>query len=225
VFGDVSDAVCETVQVRLSKSDLIDNVEKMKMKSRVLAAMVLKILAVYLFFQFLTVLPAGLDLFQMIHPSLDNRGVETSAVRFYALMTGLFLVVAIAYLAISVVVFRGANRLARLFISDPEDTVALDGPVSDGFLTGAFQCLGVYALISWMPDLFQTGIQCAIYGTWTDPQTPFLLRFYDGWSNLISPFLGVVIGMLLIFRPKGLLRLILLSRPMSSAPVTTEADQ
>jgi hypothetical protein len=39
---------------------------------------------------------------------------------------------------------------------------------------------------------------------------------YKSWSGLIAPSIGVVIGLVLLFRAKGLLRLIRLARPMSA---------
>ncbi len=195
------------------------------MKTRDAAAIGLKILAVYVFFQFLMMLPTGLGMFQMSNSFCESGGTETSWIRQYAVMAGWFLVVAIANLALSACAFLGANRLARFFVSDPKDTVSLAGPVSDGFLTAAFQCLGVYALATWTPNLVQTVIRCTIYGTWTDPQTPFLRRFYDGWSGLVSPCVGVVIGLLLILRARGLVRLIRLARPMSSERMIMEMDR
>jgi hypothetical protein len=195
------------------------------MKTRDLAAVGLKILAVYIFFQFLMMLPTGLGMFQMSHSLRDSGGTDSTSMRQYALMAGWFLVVAIAYLALSVGAFLGASRLARFFVSDPDDSVTLAGPASDGFLTAAFQCLGVYAIITWAPDLIQTVVRCTIYGTWTDPQIPFLRRFYDNGSGLISPSVGVVIGLLLIFRARGLFRLIRLARPMSPERMKMETGQ
>lgn len=195
------------------------------MKTQEVASIAMKILAVYVFLQFLTMLPTGLGMFQMSHSLRENGGTEAEPMRQFAMMAALFLFVAIIYLILALAAFLGAHRFARFFVSDPEDHVTLGGPVSDHLLTAAFQCLGVYALVSWTPTLVQTIIRCVIYGTWTVPQTPFLRRFYDNWADLISPSVGVVIGLLLIFRSRGLLRLIRLARPMSPERVTMETGK
>ncbi|MCC6145141.1 MAG: hypothetical protein IT368_15145 [Candidatus Hydrogenedentes bacterium] len=180
----------------------------------------LKILGVYVFLQFLMMLPTGLGVFQMSNAMGDSEGTEAGHVRQFALMAEWFLIVAAVYLTLAVGTFVGAHRLARFFVADPEDRVTLGGPVSDQLLAVAFQCLGVYALVTWTPGLVQTIVRCTIYGTWVDPQTPFLRRFYDNGSGLVSPSVGVVMGLLLIFRGKGLLRLIRLARPMSPERMT-----
>ena len=195
------------------------------MKTRDVAAVGLKILAVYVFFQFLMMLPSGLRMFQMSNTFRDIEGTETAGTREYAVMAGWFVVVGIAYLTVSVSAFLGADRLARFFVSDSQDSVTLAGPVSDHFRTAAFQCLGVYALITWTPSLVQTIVRCTIYGTWSDPQSPFLLRLYDGWSALISPLVGALVGLLLIFRARGLVSLTRLARPMSVGRVTGLSDK
>ena len=202
-----------------------DREDEESMKTRDVATIGLKILAVFLFFQFLKLLPTGLGMLQM-GTSIRESGVgESAEIKGYALMTGGGLVIAIAYLSLSALVFFRANRLARYFVADPEDSVVLGGPVSDPFLTAAFQCLGVYALIIWMPGLIANVVRCILYGTWTDPQTPLLLRFYESWPGLVSPSVGVVIGLLLLFKARGLLRLIRLSRPMSPERVQLETGE
>jgi len=54
---------------------------------------------------------------------------------------------------------------------------------------------------------------------------PFLRRVYDNWSTLVSPAVGVGIGLLLVFRTSGLLRLIRLSRPMSAERNASEDER
>lgn len=76
----------------------------------------------------------------------------------------------------------------------------------------ALKILGVYVFLQFL-TMLPTGL-----GVF--PQTPFLRRFYDNGSGLVSPSVGVVIGLLLIFRAKGLLRLIRLARPMSPERMT-----
>ena len=60
--------------------------DKEEMKARDLAAVGLKILAVYVFFQFLMMLPTGLGMFQMSHSFRDSGETETSGMRQYALL-------------------------------------------------------------------------------------------------------------------------------------------
>jgi hypothetical protein len=190
------------------------------MKIRDVAVIALKILGVYVFLQFLTMLPTGLGVFQMSNALGESDGSEAGHMRQFVLMAEWFLLVAVVYLTLAIGTFVGARRLARFFVPDAEDRVTMAGPVSEQLLAVAFQCLGVYALVTWTPSLVQTIVRCTIYGTWVDPQTPFLRRFYDNGSGLVSPSVGVVIGLLLIFRAKGLLRLIRLARPMSPERMT-----
>jgi hypothetical protein len=126
-----------------------------------------------------------------------------------------YVVLSVAYVGFASVLFLGAARLSRRIVPDPDDDTTLSGQVSLPFHTAAFQCMGIYALSTWFPHLMQSLVRCVIYGTWTDPETPFVRRFYDNWSGLVSPVMGVIVGLLLVFRAKGLVRLIQLARPMS----------
>jgi len=195
------------------------------MKTQDIAAVALKILGVYVFLQFVAMLPTGFGLLQVSKSFREVGATDSGGIRQYAILAGCFLVTAAVYLALALFAFLRANRLAKLFVPSPEDQVSLSGPVSDPLLTMSFQCLGVYALVTWAPSLVQTIIRCTIYGTLFDPHIPFLRRFYDNWSNLISPSVGVMAGLLLIFRAKGLLRLIRLSRPMTQERMNIEKER
>jgi hypothetical protein len=192
----------------------------MKMKDA--ATMGLKLLAIYAFFQFLAVLPAALGMLQMASSFSDSVVADNSVTKQYTLMASGYLGGAIVYLVLSVSVFLGANRLARFFVAEQEDSGVMASALPEGILSVAFQCFGVYALITWAPNLIQTIARCTIYGTWSDPQVPFMRRFYDSWSTVVSPSVGVAIGLLLIFKAKGLLRLLSLVRPMSPERIALE---
>lgn len=185
------------------------------MKIREFIAISLKLMAVYVIFQFLMMLPAAIGMFQAGSRMPSSTGAGDSGLRFFLWLAVYYAVLTVAYLGFACTLFFGASRLSRLFVADPDEQVTLSGQVSNPLLTAAFQCMGVYALTTWVPNLAQSLVRCVIYGTWNDPQTPFLRRFYDDWSGLISPATGVLIGLLLLFNAKGLMRLIRLSRPMS----------
>lgn len=172
----------------------------------------LKILALYLFIQFVSVLPTLIGSLQMFIPLIKEDPWSRPT-----LVVLCFGTVIVLYLGAAFWLFRRAGRLSRHFVDSPEDQVFLSGDVSKDLLKLAFQCLGVYAIITWVPQLLQHLCRCAIYSSWEvdkDNQLPLLERFYNSWSILIAPTIGTVLGLLLIFRAKGLLRLIQLSRPM-----------
>lgn len=185
------------------------------MKTREVIAICLKLMAVYVVFQFLMMLPAAIGMFQAGSRMPSSARADDFGARFFLWFAVYYAVLSVAYLGFACALFFGASRLSRLFVADPDEQVTLSGQVSNPLLTAAFQCMGVYALATWVPNLVHSLVRCVIYGTWSEPQTPFLRRFYDNWSGLISPATGVMIGLLLLFRAKGLMRLIRLSRPMS----------
>jgi hypothetical protein len=137
-------------------------------------------------------------------------------------MFGFLFVMAGVYLLFSIGLYFAAPKLSCFLVEDKNEEVSLSGSVSNNLQTWSFRCFGIYALVTWGPNLVQTFCQTIIYGTWQLDQIPFLRRFYDNWSVLISPVAGVLFGLLLIFKAKGLVRLIQFSRPMSRQYVELE---
>ena len=187
------------------------------MKTREVIAICLKLMAVYVVFQFLMMLPAAIGMFQAGSRMPPSAGTDDFGGRVFLWFAAYYAVLSLAYLGFACVLFLGADRLSRLFVTGPDDEMTISGQVSDSLLTAAFRCMGLWALATWFPNLVHSLVRCVIYGTWTEPQTPFLRRFYDNWSGLLSPATGVFIGLLLVFQADGLMRLIRLSRPMSRA--------
>jgi len=192
------------------------------MNSRAFAAITLKVLGVYVFLQFLGMLPTALSLFTMDYRMGTGAGGATTFADGLLLASVYLGVTSLVYLAFACILFFGAGRLSRLFVETPETDISLSGPVSAEVLTLAFRCLGVYAVVTWFPPLVQMICKCCVDGTWTAPQIPFLRRFYSNWSFLISPTVGSLVGILLIFKAKGLVRLIQLARPMAKERVEAE---
>jgi hypothetical protein len=182
------------------------------MKTREFAEIVLKILAVYVLFVFLTALPANLASAQMWMEfgKRDDMAGSAIASPFAALAVG---IIPLAYLAFAAVLFFGARKLAGLFVRNSEDQVSFAGPVSNDLLAFAFRCLGVYALVTWAPPFLEVLTRTIIYNRLQAEDATFLRRFYDIWSLLISSSTGTLLGILLLFTPKGLLRLIRYSHP------------
>jgi hypothetical protein len=195
------------------------------MRIREVVAIGLKLMAVYVVFQFVMMLPAAIGMYQAGSRMPTSGGAADFGGRLFLWLAVYCAVLSVAYLGFACILFLAAGKLSLWFVTDPDDQVTLSGQVSTPLLTAAFQCMGVYALVTWAPSLIQTLIRTIVYGTWYADQVPFLKRFYDNWSVLISPTMGCIIGLLLIFRAKGLLRLIQRSRPMYREPEETETKQ
>ncbi|NLW81391.1 MAG: hypothetical protein GXY42_06925 [Desulfovibrionales bacterium] len=186
------------------------------MKARTLVTILLKLMGLYVFMHFLLMLPS----------SLAARSASVNATNDFAPSLGsMFLFLwrlSFAYLVFSISLFFTASKLSRFIVEKHDNEVILSGEVTDGMQTWVFRCFGVYALITWGPNLVQTLCRTIIYGTWQLDEVPLVERFYDNWSILIGPAVGVVLGLLLIFKAKGLMRLIQLSRPMSRQRIGLE---
>jgi len=185
------------------------------MKARRLVTVLLKLMGLYVFMQFLLMLPStigGLMTMRSMSASTSDGIGPALATLFVRLLC-----VSLVWLAFSVGLFVAAPRLSRFFVEDQDEEVSLSGDVSDGIQAWSFRCFGLYALITWCPGLVQTLCRTIVYGTWESAPVSLRLRFYEHWSLLISPAAGVILGLLLLFKAKGLVRLIQLSRPMSRA--------
>ena len=186
------------------------------MKTREFAEIVIKILAVYVLFAFLTSIPAIISVWEVCARMERSDGMAGlgSSLTVLAVAAGM---TPFAYLVFAGVLFFGARKLSCLFIRNSEDQVSFAGPVSNDVLTFAFRCLGVYAVVTWGPDFIQALTRVIIYSRVQAEDAVFLRRFNDSsWSTLISPTLGTLLGFLLIFKAQGILRLICLSYPAAS---------
>lgn len=192
------------------------------MKARNLVTILLKLMAFYVFMQFLLMLPSSLQGVMAVRHAAaiySTGGSESvlSSVFWFLFMTS------IIYLVFSVGLFLQAQRLSCLFAGNDDEATIPSGVWPEHLQAWAFRCFGIYALVTWGPKLVETLFRTIIYGSWQLDQVPFLQRVYENWSVLISPLAGVVFGLLLIFRANGLVRLIQLSRPLSRQSVELES--
>jgi hypothetical protein len=184
------------------------------MKASQLISIVIKLLAVYVFLQFITTFPTALSTLLSVNHFVNNNSNDMGVGSLYSPIYCAF-IIALAYLPLSLILYFNAERMSKRFVNTSDEVIAISGNVSNNVEAFAVRCFGLYALVIWGPALVQDLFRTIIYGTWQDDQMPFLQRFYQNWSILISPTIGVVLGLLLIFKAKGLIRLVQLSRPLS----------
>jgi hypothetical protein len=183
------------------------------MRASQLISIFLKLLALYVFFQFIMALPISLT--AMLNTSvMNNNPTKMEEWVYYSLIFYAF-IISLCYIPFSLILYLNAEKISKRLINHSDEVIAISGNVSNNFEELAVGCSGIYALVIWGPALVELLLKTIIYGTWQDDQMPFLQRFYQNWSVLISPTIGVLLGLLLIFKAKGLLRLIQLSRPLS----------
>ncbi|NLB68247.1 MAG: hypothetical protein GX804_00960 [Lentisphaerae bacterium] len=183
------------------------------MKAYKLVTVLLRLMGLYIFMQFLIALPSSLGgMIAVNFVPVSETG--NSAPHFLTLLRFLYWMSFIR-LVVSVGLFFYAPKLSHFIVRNQDDFVILPERAADGVQTWVYRLFGVYAIITWGPEIVQTLCQTIIYGTWQPDVVPFLKRFYENWSELIGPAVGVVLGLLLIFKAGGLVRLIQLSRPMS----------
>ncbi len=177
-------------------------------------SVILKLLALYVLFQFIMAFPASLTAMLRTSNFVNNNPTEIGVGALSSLLHYSF-IISLSQIPFSLILYFNADKIAKRFVNQSDEVIAISGNVSDNFEELAVRCSGIYALVIWGPSLVQLLLQTIIYGTWQDDEMPFLQRFYQNWSVLISPIIGVLLGLLLIFKAKGLLRLIQLSRPLS----------
>lgn len=185
-----------------------------KMKASQLISIVIKLLALYVFFQFVVTFPTSLSTLLSVNHFANNNPNEMVSTVLYLPLYCAF-IISLAYIPLSLILYFNAEKISKRFVNHADEVIAVSGNVSNSFEELAVRCSGIYALVIWGPELVQAFFRTTIYGTWQDDQIPFLQRFYQNWSILISPTIGVALGLLLIFKAKGLLRLVQLSRPLS----------
>jgi hypothetical protein len=181
------------------------------MNTQKLTAVLLKMLSIYVLFQFIAMLPSIISIQKM---SGLVPGIGDHSNPYNAMMISLT-VMALLYLALGCSLLFGADKIAKFFVKDSNEEFSISGKVSDPFTALAFQCLGIYAFITWCPNLVYMLCKTIAYNQWMVPEMPLSRRFYDNWSTLITPALGTLFGIFLILRPGGVLQLIKRSRPMS----------
>jgi len=192
------------------------------MKAMSLVIVFIRFFAIYLFIEHLTYVLLAVAVYMRIFDAPGNlmwtegEGMLTSAV----LLSGL---TALFCFAVSCVLFLKAHAIARFFLPDKEEEVHLSGKLSDSFETCLFRCLGIYALIKWGPDFIQTLIQTIIYCRGMDDTVhPPIVLFFQNWEWLSSPTIGILLGLLLIFRASWLTRIVTKQSPAPKAPPTGE---
>lgn len=175
------------------------------MKTREVVAVILRLIALYLIFQFLVSLPASLS--AMVRFAGESSSVMEGGMRKYLLVMLVvqFLVMLATYVPLAVALLLNAEKLSRMFVKEDNDEVEISGEVSDNVQACAFRCVGIYAVIVWAPCLIQALIQNAVYG---DECVPFMWRFFDDWIELISPAIGVLVGVWLVLKAPVLVRFV-----------------
>ena len=185
------------------------------MNTRAIATAIMKLLGIYIFLQYLTVLPMAISAIKAYMDVLMGINTEPAMSRMsvFAPMGFYILLMSALYLGSSALLMFRARNLARFFTADVPEEPSLAGAGTDSAITLGFQCLGLYAIVTWAPQFIQTLWRTLMYNSWQDTQTPFSYRFYENWSTLIGPVIGTLLGLLLLFKARGLLRLVKLSRP------------
>jgi len=182
----------------------------------------LKVLSIYLVMGFLAFLPVAVGLIKMDNQMRQTHGEEPSFARS-VIAPGVLAVeiTAVAYLAFALILFFKARKIGQFFVNQPEEEVSLAGPVSSDVLALAFRCLGVYALISWVPPLVQNLAKSIVTASQYPNQVPLLYAF--SWITLVTSVIGSLIGLLLVLRTNVVIRLANFSR--TDSPRSTETKE
>jgi|GEM_PF-3410132 len=185
------------------------------MKSRNFSEIGFKLLGVYSAFQFISTLPTAFTVAQSKQYFENSAGeVEEVYLGYFArwvLSTNLS---CLFYLLAAIILPLGASAFAKWLVKDESADAGELNISSEGVTRFLLQLSGVYALITWLPNFVQTLIRTLIYGSWQNPQVPTLERFYENWSVITAPALGTVLGLYLLFRVNGMIRIVRLARPM-----------
>lgn len=184
------------------------------MKTSHVAAIALKVLSVYVVMSLLAFLSASLALVrvdsQMRRTHADNPALAQSL----SPLVIVIVVTVLAYAIVAAVLFFKARSLGRRFTVDPEEEVSLAGPVSRDVLALAFRCLGLYALVTWVPQLTQLLTNTILAIARAPDPVPWMYHFT--WISLVTPLTGSLVGLLLLWRTHWFTRLTDNSRQRSS---------
>lgn len=189
-----------------------------KMKNRDLAETGIKLLGIFSVFQFLSILPTAISVTQSrnYYQNVTGEFIDEMALGYFSRLTLSTNATCFFYLLMAVLFLVGSSKIAEWLVkSDSQDIASVSGESASRFI---LQLSGIYALITWFPNFAQTLVQTIIFGSWQNPQVPTLQRFYDNWSVLIAPTVGTILGIVLLFRVNGIIRLIQLARPMNNKP-------
>jgi hypothetical protein len=191
------------------------------MKIKAIAELGIKLLGVYCALQFLAILPTAFSVHEMQNEmeralwefEADGfRGTPVSAFSRIVLGTTQ---TAFLYLLFAIVLPFMSPRIASWLVKDDQEvSFDLTSDQRERLLRFVIQLAGLYALITWLPVFVETLVRTMIFGTWQFPQISFFERFYHNWSVLIAPFVGTMLGLILLLGSAGMIRVIQLARPM-----------
>lgn len=191
------------------------------MNLRALASLLLKVLAIYILLQMVGSGIALIGAWRTLANLELSSGSGGAGLLFPANFLRVCLVaMVLGYLGSALLFLWKGDRIARWLAPDSECRIGLSGTGDEPVRTLAFQLVGLYALITWLPEWVQTLAQATVAGMLEDPPVPFLWRFVRQGYAVVGPSIGVAIGLALLLRPSGLLRLIQLSRPMARPHAT-----
>ena len=185
------------------------------MKYRDLAEIGVKLLGIFSAIQCLASLPTAFSMHQnySFYQSMENDFMNEAAIGAFSKIALAATSTCILYFLLSILLLMASSKIANWLVkSDAEIATNLKVESLSRF---AIQLAGIYALITWLPSFAQTLVRTLIYGSWQIPQVPTLQRFYENWSVLISPAIGTILGLILLFGINGMIRLVRLARPMT----------
>lgn len=99
------------------------------MRTREVVGIGLRLMGVYVVFQFVMMLPAAIGMFQAGSRMPTSAGADDFGGRFFLWFAVYYAVLSVAYLGFACILFLGAGRLSRWFVADPDDQVTLSGQV------------------------------------------------------------------------------------------------
>ena len=183
------------------------------MKTRNFAEIGFKILGIYSAFQFIATLPTAFTVTQSKQYFENSSGeIEEAYLGYFSRLVLSTNLSCLFFLIMAIILPLGANKLAQWLVKDDgSESLSIS---SEGVSRYLLQLAGIYALITWLPNFAQTLLRTVIYGSWQNPQVPTLQRFYENWSVITAPALGTVLGLFLLFRVNGMIRIVRLARPM-----------
>ena len=171
------------------------------MNTRAIIAVIFRLFAFYLFFQFLLALPQSANIIARISISdLGNAMNETRLI--YSAVSFQIILMFLAYVPLAILIFIKADTLSHFFVKDDAKEITFPAVSDSHLLVCVYRGIGIYAIIHWAPGLTQIILQSFIYALHPEYGTFHEILFAD-WPNLISFTVGTLIGVRLAFAPKG----------------------
>ena len=170
------------------------------MNTRAITAVIIRLFAFYLIFQFLMILPQLAAIIAKAPPFAPDGIMDETGPMHAALSLIVFML--LAYASLPVLILVKADKLSRFLVKNDAKEIALPVAPASHLLACAYRCLGIYAIIIWAPGLIGTILQNFIYALHPDNAT-FQELLFGIWPELISPVAGMFIGVWLAFAPKG----------------------